>query len=405
MSGATQKDPRLQSLARGFLRTPAREGRLIVVSGEDVEESAALARAVQRAAGRLSLPFYRLGPDEQAVDLEVQSGPSQREPLVIYHHPVVCERDLRALRPPAGGRGPEALLWAFAPRARRSLRSLYLLGLWAWSLAPRQLRAFLPPASPGDPSLLRTRTRLRERLHDSGMHLTLDVLERPAAWEDTATNGLLNAVLESTLAASVARDPAARARSRPESAGRPARERVARLGVVLIAGWLALGAGLAHAGALRVRVEGPVRSEGVRRGGALFWSGPYHALRLQPGAGVWDDDAAVEVTVEADSLYLRVDGRAATLSVGAAWNLSGRGLELHAPEMTLVVRQGRLERDAQGYRVTPRVRGPVLPGGQGLAVTGVLLVLILLLFFRAGRMRRELDRPRTRLRRGGRSMD
>jgi hypothetical protein len=147
-----------------------------------------------------------------------------------------------------------------------------------------------------------------------------------------------------------------------------------------------------------VTVVGPAYSEGEQRGGSLLWTGRYHTLRIAPGAGTrLADDEGVRLTVDSEDLFAQLDGE--PLSFEPADHRVAENLVLHAREFSLVMREGRIRVEGDVLRIEPETSGPMLPGRQGVMASAVILVVILLLFWRAGQMRRRLDEPRVSLRR------
>ena len=400
------RQSRLEAVARTYLDADAPRSRLIVVAGEDPGSTARAARAVQQAASDMNLPSVLLSRGTETVDLEL--GHDRTPPLVVYHHGPVREAQLARLRPASADEpGPDLLLWDLPRRSAVGLRSTYLLGLLAWSLGPRQVRCLLPPAGDGDPPLSEVREAAREGFDSVDAAPRPELLQRPGMWSDPDTRGLLGQVLQSMLAG--ARRSGQRLHARRHGLR-------ARAGAWL----LAL--------ALSVATSGPVVAQdttatdtpppetpppalvtleivGVdlddarthRRpdGTRLSWAAD-HLLRLEPGVGT-RSEGAVSLTTERASLFAR-EGEAPF-----EWTPRERSIAepllLDAREFTLLARSGDYAVTADGIVVSLPERSSVLPGRQGLLVTGVLLVMIVLLFWRASSVRRRLDRPYESVRR------
>ena len=421
---------RLDAVARTYLDREGPVPRLAVIAGEDEASTRAASACLQRAAGVIGLPTVALDGGSETVDLELAHDRSA--PLVIYHHGAVRERQLRRLRPPEDA-GVDLLLWDLGARARVGLRSLYLMGLWAWSLQPRQSRCLVPPTGEdtGAPSLKTVRARVRAGLETAGARRPVEVLQRPGDWTDERTQGLMGQILQSLLAASrrerrgaaqavggsavsaaaggtSVTDPHASTAPRPATGP----QRLWNWTLALCLGWvLGLGVGLgsaaidageAAAASLTVEVRGIDADAplAVASDGSRVLAGAYHLLRLQPGVGSRLAEGGIAVSTERDDLFARM-GEQDLVFDGERQRIEGV-LVLHAPEFTLEVRQGAVRAGPEAVVVEPQISGPPLPGRQGLFVSGVMLVIILLLVWRAASVRRKLDQPYKSLRRRAR---
>ncbi len=392
---------RLEAVARTYLDADAPRSRLIVVAGEDPGSTAYAARAVQQAASDMNLPSVLLSRGTETVDLEL--GHDRTPPLVVYHHGPVRETQLARLRPASSDEpGPDLLLWDLPRRSAVGLRSTYLLGLLAWSLGPRQVRCLLPPAGDGDPPLSELREHARAGFDSVDTAPRPELLQRPGTWSDPDTRGLLGQILQSMLAG------ARRAGQRPTARRNGLR---ARAGSWL----LALGLSVVASGPVAaqdttatdtappdlvtVEVDGidldDARTHRRPDGTRLSWAAD-HLLRLEPGVGT-RSEGAVGLTTERGALFAR-EGEAPFDWTPREASI-GDPLLLDAREFTLLARSGDYAVTADGIVVTLPERSSVLPGRQGLLVTAVLLVMILLLFWRASSVRRRLDRPYESVRR------
>lgn len=391
---------RLDAVARTYLDREGPSPRLVVVAGEHVESTRAAARCLQRAAGGIGIPSVLLSGASDVVDLELAHD--RTPPLVIYHHGAVYEDELSRLRPPQE-MGVDLLLWDLPRRERVGLRSLYLLGLWSWSLRPWQARCVLPPASEGDPELRMLRREVGAAMHALGSERPVEVLERSGSYADDSSQSLLGQVLQSLLAASSRR----RANGRPEPMARPsasvrARETAAAWAMGIFA---CLAPIAAQASALVVEVHGLdlATPTSVAADDSRVYAGHSYFLRLQPGVGTHLEGGGIVMSTDRAQLFALLAD--APLAFDDAQQSIEGMLVLHAPEFALQVRQGNVRAGPDGIVVRPHVSGPPLPGRQGLFITGVLLVMILLMVWRASSVRRKLDEPYVSVRRRKRELE
>ncbi|HKK72626.1 MAG TPA: hypothetical protein VKA86_15575 [Candidatus Krumholzibacteria bacterium] len=397
---------RLEAVARTYLDADAPRSRLIVVAGEDPGSTAHAARAVQQAASDMNLPSVLLSRGTETVDLEL--GHDRTQPLVVYHHGPVRESQLARLRPASADEpGPDLLLWDLPRPGAVGLRSTYLLGLLTWSLGPRQVRCLLPPAGDDGPPLSEVRAVAREAFESVETAPRPELLQRPGAWSTPDTRGLLGQVLQSMLAGA-------------RRSGQ--RRSVRRNGLRAQAGSWLLAVGLAAAAAAPVGAQDTTATDAApalvtvevhgvdlddarthRRpdGTRLSWAAE-HLLRLEPGVGT-RSEGAVSFTTERTRLFAR-EGEE-PLDWTPRERSIARPLLLDAREFTLLARSGDYAVTPESIVVTLPERSSVLPGRQGLIVTGVMLVMIVLLFWRASSVRRRLDRPYESVRRRRRPED
>lgn len=392
---------RLDAVARAYL---AREGpapRLVVVAGEDAASTREAVRCLQRAAGGIGVPTVLLSGDSDMVDLELAHD--RTPPLVVYHHGAVSEQQLRRLRPPQDS-GVDLLLWDHARRAKIGLRSLYLLGLWAWALRPWQSRCLIPPAQlDGDPSLRALRTRMQAGLQSVEAERPFELLERPGAYDSPACETLLGQVLQSLLAsASHRRSPPRPDPIRAAKGGLLARSSVALLAFLLIS---TLALGTASAASITVEVQGIDANAptAVSPDGSRLIRGAAYLLRLQPGVGTDLEGGGLLVSTDREGLVARLG--AEPLRFDGSQHRIEEPLLLHAAEFSLEVRRGSVSAGPDGIVVAPQTAGPQLPGRQGLLITGVMLVMILLMVWRASSVRRKLDQPYVSVRRRKRDLE
>jgi len=401
------RDRRLDAVARTYLSADPPRSRLVVVAGEDVDSTAGASRAIERAASSLDLPTILLTRGSETVDMEL--GADETPPVVVYHHGRVRESQLASLKPqPPTTPGPDLLIWDLPRRTSIGMRSLYLMGLWAWSIRPRQLRCVVPPAHADDPPLAALRDAVTTGFEVAETDVRPEVLQRPGAWEEEATSGLFVQILQSMLASSRRAAPRG-------STPKPAREERAW-------GWaVAIMFAFLAGSPLSVRAQndspnqgdaGPPRGplvtvevEGIdlddpalhrRPDGTRISSGRFHLLRLEPGVGT-RSEGSLSLTTPRAGLYARSGEE------DLDWTPRDEGIRdqllLDAPEFTLQVRAGHVRITPTSIVVTLADDSSVLPGKQGLMLTGVLVIVIVMLFLRASSMRRRLDRPYQSVRR------
>lgn len=399
------RDRRLDAVARTYLNADAPRSRLVVVAGEDVEATALASRAVQSAANDLGVPTVLLNRGSETVDLEL--GSDQVPPLVVYHHGRVREAQLSALKPASSTNpGPDLLLWDLPDRASVGLRSMYMMGLWAWSIRPRQLRCVLPPATGGDPPLIDLRRTVSAGLEAADADVRPELLQRPGDWEADSTRGLFAQILQSMLAGSRRANP----RGPGPKASRPARAWGWAVGmmVVMLAGAISPARAQSDARTEQAPPGTPlvtVEIRGIdlddpalhrRPDGTRVSSGRFHLLRLEAGIGT-RAEGVVTVTTPRATLHALNGGEA--LDWTPRRSTIDEVLLLDAPEFTLQARSGRFEITRSSIAIVLADESSVLPGRQGLMLAGVLLVVIVMLFLRAASMRRRLDKPYEPMRR------
>ena len=393
------REERLDAVARTYLQAETPRSRLVVVAGEDHESTAAASQAVQHAAATLGVPTVLLHRGTETVDLELAHD--RVPPLVVYHHGRVREAQLDHLRPSNGSENtPDLLLWDLPRRDRLGLRSMYLLGLWTWAFSPRQVRCLLPPADDGDPPLGVLRERMAEGVEPAIDGVRPEVLQRPDGWNQPGSRTLLTQVLQSMLSGS--RRPAVRG---PHPNGS---RRVGSWGwaVALLLSIAALAPGVVSAQEEPMPVElVTIEIIGVdlddprtfrAPDGARLSTGPNHFLRLEPGVGT-RIEGGVAVTSERADLFAHEGSQPLDWTQRES-TVSG-GLVLDSPEFTLHARQGRYTIGPSVLVIALDVDRSVLPGREGMVLTGLLLVMIALMFWRAAATRRKLDQPYESVRR------
>lgn len=334
------------------------------------------------------------GRDGQELDIEL--GLESVAPLVIYDHGRVEAGEIGALSPPEG-ECPDALVWSWDSCSRRTPHDLYLLGMWTWSLLPRRIRCVLPPSARGDQALRDLRRHVPWYLRRAGVSQSIEVLQRPRGWKSPSSRIFFRQILESALSA-------------PRFPRRILRQS-RRAGVGILAAFFACCLSMAPARAQEegssspsiavVEIEGLDHEEArVLRadGGAELYVGPWHFVRVQPGAGAWSSESdRLTLSSRRDELEVELDGS------GLGWGSGEHGiaeqLVIHAPEYSLLVRGGSVDMRPDVILVDVRTRSPPFSGRTGLMVALVLAAVILLLMWRATSVQRRLDQPRPSMRR------
>lgn len=392
---------RLDAVARTYLDRESPAPRLVVVAGEDPRSTQDTVRCLQRAATGIGLPTVLLSSHSEVVDLELAHD--RTAPLIVYHHGAVSEQQLSRLRPPQDG-GVDLLLWDHPRRSKIGLRTLYMLGLWSWALRPWQSRCLVPPADGHDPPLRDLRTRMRTGLESLDTERPFEVLERPGAYHSEACATLLGQVLQALLASSTRRRAVNRHELAPRGGGLATRVRtsVAMLALLCVAG---LDARSTLATPITVEVRGVdlAAPTAIAQDGSQVFTGPFFFLRVQPGVGTLLEDGGVLVSTERTQLHAKL-GDEDLLFDGTQRSIDD-ALVVHAAEFSAEVRRGSVRAGPDGIVIEPQMSGPQLPGRQGLLITGVMLVMILLMVWRASSVRRKLDQPYVSVRRRKRDLE
>lgn len=391
---------RLDAVARTYLDREGPAPRLVVVAGEDPRSTQETVRCLQRAATGIGLPTVLLSGNSEVVDLELAHD--RTAPLIVYHHGAVSEQQLSRLRPPQDG-GVDLLLWDHPQRSKIGLRTLYLLGLWSWALRPWQARCLVPPAVGEDPPLRELRTRLRVGLEALDTEGPFEVLERPGAYHSEACTTLLGQVLQALLASSTRRRVVNR-HEPPPRGGLEARVRssVAALAFLCVVSLDVMSA-LATPTTVEVRGVDLAAPTAIAHDGSQVFTGPFYFLRVQPGVGTLLEDGGVLVSTERTQLHATLDD--VDLAFDDSEHRIEKALVLHAAEFSAEVRRGSVRAGPDGIVIEPQMSGPQLPGRQGLLITGVMLVMILLMVWRASSVRRKLDQPYVSVRRRKRDLE
>lgn len=158
-------------MAAAFLARDAMPPRIVVVAGESNGSLApgAVAEGL-RTAGRAL--------DVQVGDVESSSMPEELPQVLLVELGPVDESSLTRLAPPLDP-GPDLLLWTLPLAGAMSVRSRYVLGMWAWSLGAERVRCLVSGCE--DPRALEV--AVRSDLEMARCAGTCEVLEHTASDE------------------------------------------------------------------------------------------------------------------------------------------------------------------------------------------------------------------------------
>jgi len=187
--GGKDRRRRLDNVAAAFLSPQRAMLRLAVAGPDDPAAPAATARALLEET-------HALGLAGRLEDAPPQ--PSEVAPAVfIQNHGVVDEGRLSRLAA-VPGVAPDVLVWTFRPSRVNPLRSIYLLGMWAWACSPGQIRCLLPPCSvPWD----RLQQGLERAWSAAGITVPREVIRLPADWSEADWRIPIKQLLQGALSA------------------------------------------------------------------------------------------------------------------------------------------------------------------------------------------------------------
>ena len=150
---ASANSTRLAAVAAAYLRPRQLASRCVVVAGSPggLLPSPVGERLVQ-AAESLGVAA-QLVPEGDSLMSPATSIVAPSLYVLSFGQPDA--HSVRRLPAPTPGAGPDLLLWCLRSEGRPSLRELYTLALWSWSLDAKHTRCLLPPGAAAQVHALR----------------------------------------------------------------------------------------------------------------------------------------------------------------------------------------------------------------------------------------------------------